>query len=383
MAQHAESLGARQLLVPFASADEAAIASVPVIPVRSIKEAVAHLVDEAPIVPVSTPPLEEVPRPNDLAQVPGQEAAKRALEVAAAGGHHLLMIGPPGSAKTSLARRFPGILPPLTLPEAIEVTKIYSLVAEEPPAGLAALRPFRSPHPAISTAGLLGGGPGPRPGEVTLAHAGVLFLDDLPEFRRDVLGDLAHALDHSRVRVIRNRTSFTFPARFSLIAAMSGCPCGHLGDPRQECRCARPLVERFRSRISRSLIEHIDIHVEMAARSKLDLRQPSESSSAVATRVLEARQVQSRRYSQLGPGFLNASVHPDELMRHCELSSDARRLLDHAIDRLQLTTPRRSRILALARSIADLDASDVLRPQHVAEAIQYHAPATAVSRASS
>ena len=202
----------------------------------------------------------------------GQEAAKRALEVAAAGGHNLLFIGPPGSGKTMLARRLPGLLPPLTLAEAIEVTKIHSLAAERPPAGLVRTRPFRSPHPGVSTAGMVGGGSVPRPGEASLAHNGVLFLDEFPEFRRDTLEALRQPLEEGAITVVRARARFEFPARFALMAAMNPCPCGHLGDPRYDCRCPPPLVERYRGRVSGPLLDRIDLHVEVPAVSLGELR---------------------------------------------------------------------------------------------------------------
>jgi magnesium chelatase family protein len=385
VAEAAEPIGARQLLVPAANAGEAAAAGIAVIPVRTLVEAVGHLLEEVPLTRAAKAPFTPATSSPDLAQVRGQEAAKRALEVATAGGHHVLLIGPPVSGKALLARCLPGILPPLVLAEAIEVTKIHSLAAAEPLAGLVSVRPFRSPHPGLSVAALLGGGPGPIPGEASLAHAGVLFLDDLPDFRRNVLEGLRQALDEGRVTLAWNRERFRFPARVSLVAAMSGCPCGHLGDRTRECRCPRPLIQRYRSRILEPLAGHIDVHVEMEALSKLELRSPaaSEPSSAVAARVLAARQLQSRRYADAGPKALNASVHPEELSRHCELTPDARRLLEVATERLALSDHRRGRTLAVARTIADLDAGDVLAAQHVAEAIQYQAPAARASRASS
>src|SRR5436190_4847438 len=254
-------LAMRELLLPAANAGEAAaLGSVAVIPLQGFGEAIEHILDVSTLAGALAPicgAVEELDA-ADMADVQGQEAAKRALEVAAAGGHNLIFIGPPGSGTTLLARRLPGLLPPLTLAESIAVTKIHSLVADEPPSGLLRRRPFRSPHPGVSAAGMVGGSSQPRPGEVSLAHCGVLFLDELPEFRRDALEALRQPLEEGRVTVVRARARLQFPARFSLLAAMNPCPCGHLGDPRHECRCPAPLVERYRARVSGPLLDRID-----------------------------------------------------------------------------------------------------------------------------
>ncbi|MDA8018690.1 MAG: YifB family Mg chelatase-like AAA ATPase [Thermoanaerobaculia bacterium] len=369
--------GLREVLLPAANAGEAAaLGTIPVVPVRSLAEALHHVEGQESIKPAEVPPLSACsrvdPEAPDLSEVRGQEAAKRALEVAASGGHNLLFIGPPGSGKTMLARRLPGILPPLNLAESIAVTKVHSLVADEPPSRLTATRPFRSPHPGTSTAGIIGGGAIPRPGEASLAHGGVLFLDELPEFRRDTLEALRQPLEEGQVTVVRTRARFDFPARFALLASMNPCPCGHRGDPRHECRCTPPLIERYRSRISGPLLDRIDLHVEVPALSLQELKgPPGESSEDVAQRVLTARQRQRQRFGVRSPTPINAAMAPEEIQRFCNLDPDARRLLDGAFERLKLSARAVTRILKVARTIADLAQRDDIVAGDVAEAIQY------------
>jgi magnesium chelatase family protein len=376
--------GLRELILPAQNAGEAAaLDAVPIIPVRTLAEAVDHLVGHAPIPAAVNAGLADVASEEgpDLSEVRGQEAAKRALEVAAAGGHNLLFIGPPGSGKTMLARRLPGILPPLTLAESIAVTKIYSLVAEEPPSRLLRRRPFRSPHPGISTAGLIGGGTIPRPGEVSLAHGGVLFLDELPEFRRDALEALRQPLEEGEVTVVRTRARFDFPARFALLASMNPCPCGHRGDPRHSCQCPPPLVERYRGRVSGPLLDRIDMHVEVPAVTLRELRsKPSEKSADVALRVLEARKRQLARFGEACSAPVNAAMGSEDLRRHCRLEEDARKLLDRAFERLKLSARAVTRILKVARTIADLDGSERIRASQIGEAIQYRSLDRRMSR---
>ena len=378
IAELGQRLGVAEVLLPAANAPEAmALGAAPVVSVRSLTHALQHLTGARPIeaLTTATPLLPDVsPEDIDLSDVRGQETAKRALEVAAAGGHHLLFVGPPGSGKTMLARRLPSLLPPLTLPEATAVTKIYSLVAEVPPSGLLVRRPFRSPHFGASIAGLTGGGTHPRPGEASLAHNGVLFLDDLPEYRRDTLESLRRPLDAGFVKLGTAREGHIhLPARFSLLAAMNPCPCGHLGDPSYACRCPPPLVDRYRARISGPFLDRIDLHVEVPAVKLKELRSSAgESSQAVARRVAAARAVQLDRFGQVETPH-NAAMPAESLSRFCALDAAGRALLDAAFDKLGFSARAHERVLKVARTIADLAGSDSIRSTHLAEAIQYRA----------
>jgi len=370
--------GDREVLVPARNAAEAAALGEPdVIPITDLMQAIEHLTGREPRAPRRQP--EFVPALHDggadLGDVRGQHAARRALEIAAAGGHNLLFLGPPGSGKTLLAQRLPGILPPLDPAEALEVTKIHSAAAEPIENGLVARRPFRSPHPGTSVAGMVGGGPFARPGEVSLSHAGVLFLDELPEFHRDALEALRQPLEDGSVSIVRARARWIYPARFSLVAAMNPCPCGHLGDPRHACRCPLPLVERYRSRVSGPLLDRIDMHVEVPAVALADLRSASgsEASAAVAQRVQEARERQRRRRFPGAANGLNALLQGRALSDHCALDSAGQALLDAAFERLGLSARALTRVMRLARTIADLGSSETVRSVHLAEAIQYRA----------
>lgn len=310
----------------------------------------------------------------DFADVKGQEHVKRAFEVAAAGAHNILLIGPPGSGKTMLARRLPTILPPLTLDEALETTKIHS-VAGLLGAGraLVATRPFRSPHHTISDAGLIGGGGTPRPGEVSLAHHGVLFMDELPEFRRNVLEVLRQPLEDGEVTISRAAISLTYPARFMLAAAMNPCPCGHYGDPQRPCTCPPVAVRKYLARVSGPLLDRIDLHVEVPAVRYRDLSDTrlGEPSAAVRARVCRARERQRARFAGRAGIYANAHMRPRDLREFCQVGEASDALLKTAITRLGLSARAYHRVLKIARTIADLDGADEIGTAHVAEAIQY------------
>lgn len=371
--------GIRRFLVPAANAGEAAIVQgLQVFPLEGLDQAVKFLLGRCSLVSVVVDPVELFSRRErhvvDFADVRGQEHARRALEVAAAGGHNLLLCGSPGAGKTMMARRLPTILPDLVLDEAIETTKIYSIAGLLPEKiALMVNRPFRSPHHTVSDAGLIGGGHVPRPGEVSLAHNGVLFLDELPEFKKHVLEVLRQPLEDGVVTIARASASLKFPARFMLVAAMNPCPCGYFGDTGRNCTCTPQQVQRYRSRLSGPLLDRIDMHIEVPALQIRELTgtQTGEPSAAIRERVNLVRKRQQQRFQRLGHIYCNAQMRTQEIKKYCQLESAAEHLLNASITRLHLSARAYHRIIKIARTIADLADCNEIQVAHIAEAVQY------------
>ena len=375
----------KRAFIPAIDAAEAAlIEGVTVYPVRTLTDLVNHLAGDAPIAPQAAGSVDltaQTVTAVDFGEIRGQEHVKRGLEVAAAGAHNVIMSGPPGSGKTMVARALPGILPSMSTDEALDVTRVYSvrglLPADTP---LLRERPFRSPHHTTSSVGLIGGGSWPRPGEISLAHRGVLFLDELPEFALATLEMLRQPLEDRRVTLARAAGTVTFPASFTLVAAMNPCPCGHLGDPTHPCRCSAQAIQRYQKKISGPLLDRIDIHLDVprVEYEKLTEIRSGESSASVRERVEQARAIQLRRFAD-EPVLTNADMGPRQLARYAPLDEPSERLMRTAVRQLGLSARSYHRVLKLARTIADLDGQDMIAAQHVAESLQYRPRQLAVS----